>query len=261
MPSVKELWRVSQGKGKEHEKYLPFNTYVMRPLSAPVSWVMLKLNMTPNQVSALSFVFILASAASYLYATESSFIWGGILLYVWMLLDFVDGTLARYREKKTGYLSKYGGFVDSLGTDFINLFVWPAIGFGLFKNPTLGYTPEWTVGLVSPTFFLVLGFLMTSITLGQRVILAKYVGLAGEKSVKGRWERLKDKDWRVIIQLNVTGCNIYLAALLASIFGFLNWFLLFYVFAYIVEYLIISFHVILNVKREQAKEMERFFSS
>lgn len=258
MASLAELRAVSQGRGKEHEKYLPHLTYILRPLSTPLSWVALKLNMTANQVSVLSFALVFASAALYLTATRTGFLWAGIILYLSLLLDCVDGTLARYTREKTGFLSRYGGFVDSLGADFINLFIWPSIGLGLFRNPSLGYAPNWAVGLVSPEFYLVLGFLMTSFSLGQRAILAKYVGLVGEKNVKGRYQRLKEKDWRVIIQFNITHLNTILAAFLASIFGVLNWFLLLYVLASVAEYLFVLVYVILNVRKEQAKELESF---
>ena len=69
---------------------------------------------TPNQITVLSFFVGLFSMGFYVSGRSDSLVWGAIFLYGKVLLDNIDGNLARVR----GTSSRLGRFLDSL-TDFL----------------------------------------------------------------------------------------------------------------------------------------------
>ena len=69
---------------------------------------------TPNQITFLSLVLGLLSAGFYVSGKPDALVWGAVFLYGKVILDNVDGNLARAR----GASSRFGRFLDSL-TDFL----------------------------------------------------------------------------------------------------------------------------------------------
>jgi len=89
---------------------------------------------TANQVTGLSLVMGVLSAISFIWGGESSHLWAGFFLYLKILLDNVDGNLARVRGEE----SRLGRFFDSL-TDFtVSLLVYFSAMFRLVMD-----TGEW----------------------------------------------------------------------------------------------------------------------
>jgi len=74
----------------------------------PIVKLLDKIGVTPNMVSLLSaIVAVFAFILSYLYSTPVYFVIG---IWIHMLLDAIDGTLARYKNK----MSSNGAIIDSL---------------------------------------------------------------------------------------------------------------------------------------------------
>ncbi len=92
---------------------------------------------TANQVTLLSLVFGLASAACYLF--ESGLYWAAAFLYGKIFLDNVDGNLARVR----GEVSRVGRFLDSLTDFLVTVAVYLAVTWRLYS----GSGDSWIIGL------------------------------------------------------------------------------------------------------------------
>ena len=96
-----------------------FGSFMTRPVSHYVAYVALKLNLSPNFVSFLSFVFCAAGAMLLLYSRSASFmITAGVLWWMGAILDAADGDLARFQN----CCNPFGGWFDSFldrGKEFI----------------------------------------------------------------------------------------------------------------------------------------------
>ena len=96
---------------------------------------------TPNQITVLSFFVGLLSVGFYVSGRSDSLLWGAIFLYGKVLLDNIDGNLARIR----GTSSRLGRFLDSLTDFFVTVMVYIGISFYLVQ--TTGDNGFWFLGL------------------------------------------------------------------------------------------------------------------
>jgi phosphatidylglycerophosphate synthase len=85
----------------------PISRHLNRRLSGPITALVVKTPVTPNQVSLIAFVLALLAAA---ILTEGYYILGGVLTQVSSVIDGVDGELARAKHMMT----PFGGFLDSV---------------------------------------------------------------------------------------------------------------------------------------------------
>lgn len=105
-----------------------FSVWVLRKFSKILTWLAVKIGATPNQVTLLSFAIGLFSAYSF---SIGEFWWiflGAVLLQLSIIVDCVDGELARYTRK----FSKLGAWLDAV-TDRVKeylVFMGLAIGAG-----------------------------------------------------------------------------------------------------------------------------------
>jgi phosphatidylglycerophosphate synthase len=124
MISIKDVYdSLPENKNKNDSV---FDRYFMRPLSIPASIPFIKHNMSPNTVSCIS----LAVAVLGIITTVKSYIYGGIVLLIWFILDNVDGNIARYKKDFTDY----GDFIDSASSFFIILSILPAMGWSVSRG-------------------------------------------------------------------------------------------------------------------------------
>ena len=98
-------------------------------------------SITPNQITVFSFFVGLLSMGFYVSGRSDSLVWGAIFLYGKVLLDNIDGNLARVR----GTSSRLGRFLDSL-TDFV-VTVMIYIGISFYLVQTTGDNGFWFLGL------------------------------------------------------------------------------------------------------------------
>jgi archaetidylinositol phosphate synthase len=95
-----------------------------------------KLGITPNQITILGVLVSIFSA--YFFATWSinriRLIIAALLLLISGLLDAIDGILAR----KTGQVSRFGGFFDSVSDRYSDAIELSGIIIGELCNPIIG---------------------------------------------------------------------------------------------------------------------------
>jgi phosphatidylglycerophosphate synthase len=84
-------------------------TFVHRPVARRLTPVALRLGLTPNQVTLLSVVVGLAAAASFAVGSAPALVAGALLLQLSLVLDCVDGDVARYRRM----FSPVGAWLDA----------------------------------------------------------------------------------------------------------------------------------------------------
>jgi phosphatidylglycerophosphate synthase len=87
-----------------------FSVFVLRRFSKVLTWVAVKIGATPNQVTILSFAIGLYAAYLFALGDTWSLIAGALLLQVSIIVDCVDGELARYTRK----FSELGAWLDAI---------------------------------------------------------------------------------------------------------------------------------------------------
>ena len=87
-----------------------FSVFVLRRFSKVLTWVAVKIGATPNQVTILSFAIGLYAAYLFALGDTWSLIAGALLLQLSIIVDCVDGELARYTRK----FSELGAWLDAI---------------------------------------------------------------------------------------------------------------------------------------------------
>lgn len=96
----------------------------VRKASFFFTYIFINLGFSPNGVSVLSIFVTLAACALFMVPAKWAVITAVVLINFWLVLDCVDGNIARCRKKKT----VYGEFVDDIGGYYTVAFVYLAIG-------------------------------------------------------------------------------------------------------------------------------------
>jgi len=87
-----------------------FSVFFLRKFSKLLTWLAVRIGATPNQVTLVSFAIGLYSAYCFAQGTFWQIFLGAILLQVSIIVDCVDGELARYTRK----FSQLGAWLDAV---------------------------------------------------------------------------------------------------------------------------------------------------
>ena len=96
----------------------------VRKASFFFTFIFINLGFSPNGVSIISIFVTLLACAFFMVPFKWAIIAAVVLINFWLVLDCVDGNIARCRKVKT----VYGEFVDDIGGYFTVAFVYLAIG-------------------------------------------------------------------------------------------------------------------------------------
>ena len=108
----------------------PVNRYLHNPLAASIVQLLKDTSVTPNQVTYFSVFVGLVSAYTFSIGTLQAFFFAGILLEIVLILDCVDGQLARAKECS----SDLGRLLDGIAGYVIYLSVLTGIMIGIDKE-------------------------------------------------------------------------------------------------------------------------------
>lgn len=91
---------------------------IIRPFAYKLTWLFANYTrFTPNQITIMSFIFGLLSAYFFLHGTQYYLIIGACLFEFSVILDCIDGRIARLK----GLKSTFGAYLDTM-SDFIKHF-------------------------------------------------------------------------------------------------------------------------------------------
>ena len=102
----------------------------VRRISFLFTYLFINAGFSPNSVSILSIVFVLASCLCYAISTPSAILCAVVFINFWLILDCVDGNIARCKKQKTFY----GEFVDDIGGYYTVAFIYLAIGLCAYNT-------------------------------------------------------------------------------------------------------------------------------
>ena len=119
----------------------PVNRYIQDPIAKQIVRFLKNTPITPNQVTYFSVLVGFASGYTFSFASPESLILGGILLEATLVLDCVDGQLARAK----GMASEWGRLIDGIAGYIAYL----AVIWGLIKGfPEYGQVLKIITGLI-----------------------------------------------------------------------------------------------------------------
>ncbi|MDU6156997.1 MAG: CDP-alcohol phosphatidyltransferase family protein [Bacteroides faecis] len=102
----------------------------VRKVSFLFTYLFINMGFSPNGVSVMSIFFVLASCICYSISTPAC-IWAAVVMInFWLVLDCVDGNIARCRKVKT----YYGEFVDDIGGYYTVAFIYLAFGLCAYNT-------------------------------------------------------------------------------------------------------------------------------
>jgi Family of unknown function (DUF5941)/CDP-alcohol phosphatidyltransferase len=105
-----------------------FSVFVLRRFSKLLTWAAVKVGATPNQVTIASFAIGLYAAFLFAQGDTWSLIGGAILLQVSIIVDCVDGEIARYTRK----FSELGAWLDAITDRVKEYAVFLGLAYGAF---------------------------------------------------------------------------------------------------------------------------------
>ncbi|MCZ7665180.1 MAG: NTP transferase domain-containing protein [Thermoleophilia bacterium] len=117
----------------------PVSRYVNRRISCPITALLARTSVTPNQVSVVSFLLALVAFGLFLHPSYRALAAAGLLAQLSSILDGTDGELARLKWMGT----KFGGWLDSILDRYADGFLLA----GLTYHAHLG-RPGWSTLLI-----------------------------------------------------------------------------------------------------------------
>jgi phosphatidylglycerophosphate synthase len=108
--SLRDLWASWDAEKRAQDRLEPMIFFVIRPLSFPVTWVAFRAGLTANHVSALSLGVNLGGLGLMASGRPTAMVTGVALVLVALVLDCVDGTMARTTKRFT----PMGEWLDAL---------------------------------------------------------------------------------------------------------------------------------------------------
>lgn len=214
-----------------------FAFYVGRPLSYVLTVPFLYLGINPNTISIISLFPLVVAIIIFLFAnTQTGWLVGWLMLFLWNILDGVDGNVARYRQK----FSKVGSVYDAMSGYLAMVLTFTCAGIVASNSPG-GLT------VVPPNMYVLIGTLSGTFTIFPRLIMHKMIStLMDSGSVK----EVKDKSnfsLAKIVILNVSSVSggAQVLFLVAIIFDIASVYTIGYFFLNIAV-MIISIHSILK---------------
>ena len=102
----------------------------VRKVSFIFTWFFINIGLSANNVTVLSIFVTLAGCVCYTIPSISFQIAAVVLINFWLVLDCVDGNIARCMKQK----KLYGSFIDGMGGYFTVGFVYLAISISAFRT-------------------------------------------------------------------------------------------------------------------------------
>lgn len=208
--------------------------YLFRPLSFYLSSLFCEMGWTANMVSYFAVLIVLLACCC--FAAGFS-LCGAILIYVWLVLDCVDGNIARSVKRE-----KFGDFADSMSSYICVGFMFVCIGYNSYFTGGLLVEPG------NPLIILVGGIAGSSDSLA-RLLYQKYLNscyLQNGVLEKQENPALVNRLDRVRIKIDAyfgLGCLLPLAVLVGSILNTLDLVVVIWAVYYVLLFLGTSIHL------------------
>lgn len=107
-----------------------FSVYFYRKISLRITRLLVKTNITPNQITLFSLLLGIIAALLFIPGAYTYSIWGVVFLNLSFLMDHVDGEIARYKNLK----SLFGTCLDQIVNKIVESSVFIGITIGAYNQ-------------------------------------------------------------------------------------------------------------------------------
>ena len=107
-----------------------FSVFFLRKFSKILTWIAVRIGVTPNQITLISFAIGLYAAYQFALGDFWQIFFGAILLQISIIVDCVDGELARYKRK----FSKLGAWLDAITDRVKEYLVFFGLAYGAYRD-------------------------------------------------------------------------------------------------------------------------------
>lgn len=180
--------------------------YFARPLSWPVTWLCVMLGLSASAVTFISIVTVIIGSVLIALGNFTMQVIGVSLFSLWIILDCVDGNIARY--KKT--FSEYGEYIDAVGGYFASALLFLSLGYLAYK------TSEYS----NPEYFYIAGSWATTCSLFARLLYQKNKNtFKNEQSMTKPSQNTASPAMIIAQNLGAPSGLVLPASLIATVFG------------------------------------------
>lgn len=120
----------------------PYSTLVLRPLSRRLDSIALKINMSPNMITLISLLIGVGTAALIWTGWPAAWIVAAVTLQLALLVDCMDGEIARFTRRFSGL----GAWLDGIGDRVKEYAVFAALGAVAVRD---GQHSGWLLALIA----------------------------------------------------------------------------------------------------------------
>ena len=159
--------------------------YIIRKISGFITWLLVKTPVTPNQVTIISLILGIASAAFFSHGAHTYTIIAGLFYFISTVFDQCDGEVARHKQMTSDFGKTFDIIVDSI----VNATITIGITIAIYKTNGSGLSI--LAGLLA----------MTGIVIS--LLLTTYFSHENNNNTgtKEMLDRLNNKDFFYIIML------------------------------------------------------------
>lgn len=155
--------------------------YIIRPLGDILTYPCLKLKISATIVTKISAIFIMLMYIIFLLGnTKFWYLIAVLFLFIWDVLDAVDGNIARY----TDTCSPEGGLWDASIGWLAMYFFFSAMGIVAFRENSLI-----EINFIPKYFYIVFGSFSAFSLIFPRLVMHKKAGLFGKEKIKEAKDR------------------------------------------------------------------------
>lgn len=199
MSYFKELRKKTLPEDKKEEvKTDIIAYYIIRPLGDIFTYPCLKLKISATTITKLSCVFIILMYLAFILGSNNMWYLIAVLfLFIWDVLDAVDGNIARF----TDTCSPKGGLWDATVGWLALYFFFSAMGIVAFRENSiipLDFIPKY--------LYIVIGAFSGFSLLFPRLVMHKKAGLFGNEKIKEEKDRANYGILKKIV-FNLTSIN------------------------------------------------------
>jgi phosphatidylglycerophosphate synthase len=159
----------------------PVSKYVYRPLSRPLTVLLLHTPITANQVSYITGIVGLLGCLVTLWPSQNALIWGAALVFISGIIDGCDGEISRMKLTS----SPFGAWLDTIIDELTQITYFVAIGYHTYQH----YPHPWVAASI------VLGFVCFASTIyGIYYFSLVVIKKGGSQYYNGDLELFEDAD-------------------------------------------------------------------
>ena len=110
-----------------------FGHFVLLRISYYLIWLFIRLGISANKVTGIAILIGCIGCILLAFGSYGGMIIGAIILNIWALLEYVDGSVARC----TNSTSNYGAFIDDLNASTMGILLFISAGIAAFNHHDL----------------------------------------------------------------------------------------------------------------------------